>query len=120
MGEALCLPAGHEEPLHELRPLLRDRPGLRALLHARHGQGPEDVPLEDQLVAARHPLLRLDLVLRRDEEVPPPKKPRRVDRAGDLLLSFQLNFSFLSFRVLTSDYYETSCYKAICTSSSGV
>merc|ERR1712177_117776 len=52
-------------------------------------------PLEDQLVAARHPLLHPDLVLRRDEEVPPPKKPRRVDRAGDLLLSFQLILSFL-------------------------
>merc|ERR1711978_136426 len=116
MGEALRLPAGHEEPLHELRPLLRDCPGLRALLHAWHGQGPEDVPLEDQLVAARHPLLHPDLVLRRDEEVPPAKKPRRVDRAGNLLLSFQLKLSFLSFKCPDLRLL----YKALSASSSGV
>merc|ERR1712226_69079 len=77
--EALRVPAGHEEPLHELWPLLRDRPRLRALLHPWHGQGPEDVPLEDQLVAARHPLLHPHLVLRRDEEVLAAPEPRRLD-----------------------------------------
>merc|ERR1712037_980243 len=114
--EALGVPVGHEEPLHELRPLLRDGPCLRPLLHPWHGQGPEDVPLEDQLVAARHPLLYPDLVLRRDEKVLAASKPWRLDCAGNLLLeatcllSSPLHFCHNSL-VLNCNYYETSCCK---------
>merc|ERR1712007_352499 len=75
----LGVPAGHEEPLHELWTVLRDGPCLRPLLHPWHGQGPEDVPLEDQLVAARHPLLHPHLVLRRDEKVLAASKPWWLD-----------------------------------------
>merc|ERR1712127_356388 len=85
--EELRLPAGHEEPLHELWHLLRDYHGLHSVLHPRHGQGLEDVPPQDQLVAACHPLLHPHLLLRRDEKVSPPSQPRWLDRAGDLLLS---------------------------------
>merc|ERR1719189_3378642 len=70
----------HEEPLYELRPRLRDPPRRHPVLHARHGQGPEDVPPEDQLVAACHPLLHPDLLLRRDEKVLAEAQPRRLDR----------------------------------------
>merc|ERR1712210_95076 len=84
--EELCVPAGHEEPLHELWPCLRDSSCCCPLVHARHGQGPEDVPSEDQLVAACHPLLRPHLLLRRDEKVPAPSQPWRMDRKRDLLL----------------------------------
>merc|ERR1712141_783189 len=77
--EELRVPAGHEEPLHELRSLLRDPPRRHPVLHARHGQGPEDVPSEDQLVAACHPLLHPDLLPRRDEKVLAEAQPRRLD-----------------------------------------
>merc|ERR1719323_1859297 len=62
--EALSVPAGHEEPLHELRACLRDCACLHPLVHPWHGQGLEDVPTQDQLVAARPPLLRAYLLLR--------------------------------------------------------
>merc|ERR1712226_1183424 len=84
--EAVCVPAGNEEPLHELWHLLRDPARYCPVLHPRHGQGPEDVPPQDQLVAAGHALLPPHLVLRRDEEVPAEEEPWWVDRAGDLLL----------------------------------
>merc|ERR1712099_146856 len=84
--EAVCVPAGHEESLHELRSGLRDRACLHPQLHPWHGQGSEDVPSQVQLVAACHPLLHPDLLLRRDEKVLAEAQSRRMDRERDLLL----------------------------------
>merc|ERR1712088_246601 len=85
--EALRLPAGHEELVHEFRARLRDLSSHLPLLLPRHGQGAEDVPALLQLVAACPPLLCPDLLLRRDEEVLATTQPWRLDRARDLLLS---------------------------------
>merc|ERR1712037_443896 len=85
--EAVSVPAGHEELVHELWPRLRDLPGHLPLLLPRHGQGSQDVPALLQLVVARPPLLPPHLLLRREQKVLATTQPRRLDRARDLLLS---------------------------------
>merc|ERR1712226_1558472 len=60
----LCLPAGNEELLLELRPDLRDHPGRLPVLLPWHGQGSEDVPAQVPVVAACPPLLSPHLLLR--------------------------------------------------------
>merc|ERR1711970_1666732 len=61
--EELCIPTRNEESLHEFRSHFRDSPRCLPFLHPRHGQGLEDVPPEDQLVAARHAILPPYLLL---------------------------------------------------------
>merc|ERR1711951_87975 len=109
--DELSVPAGHEELLLELRPLLRDCPGCLPLLLPRLGCGLEDVPSLLQLVAARHPLLHPHLLLRRDQEVHPQEKegdhwPRLLDREGDLLLNSLKQIDVKQLKAASKDVYN--------------
>merc|ERR1712228_595762 len=55
----LRLPTGYEEPFHELWSLFRNSSGCFPLLHTRNGQGPENVPIEVELVVACHAIFMM-------------------------------------------------------------